>query len=150
MELEIISTNSKNTDFIRLIELLDDDLNERYGELQKQYNNHNKVDYIKDVVIIYADKVPVACGGFKQHDTDSIELKRVFVRKEYRGQGLSKLIIKKLEDIARDKEYKYSVLETGKKQIEAIGLYKSRGYVVIQNYEPYVGNENSICMKKLL
>lgn len=150
MELEVITTNSKNEDFIELIGLLDEDLNGRYGELQKQYNKYNKVDYINDVIIIYVDKIPVACGGFKEHDSDTVELKRVFVRKEYRGQGLSKVIIKRLEERARNTGYKYFVLETGKKQIEAISLYKSRGYTVIQNYDPYVGNENSICMKKEL
>lgn len=150
MNLEVVKTDSKNTDFVELIKLLDDDLGERYGELQKQYKKYNKVDYINDVVIIYKDEVPVACGGFKEHDIDTIELKRIFVMKDHRGQGLSKLIINKLEELARNKEYKYALLETGIKQKEAINLYKSNGYYVIQNYEPYVGNANSICMKKIL
>ena len=150
MDLEVVKTDSKNADFIELIKLLDDDLGERYGELQKQYKKHNKVDYINDVVIIYIDKIPVACGGFREHDIDTIELKRIFVMKEHRGQGLSKLIINKLEELAKAKGYKYVLLETGIKQNEAINLYKSNGYHVIQNYEPYVGNVNSICMKKTL
>ena len=57
MSLKILNTDSTNIDFIKLIKLLDDDLNERYGELQKQYDKHNKVDYINDVVIIYKDEV---------------------------------------------------------------------------------------------
>lgn len=49
------------------------------------------------------------------------------------------------------KQYdKHTVLETGSKQIEAINLYKSSGYEIIDNFEPYVGNTNSICMKKRL
>jgi GNAT superfamily N-acetyltransferase len=148
--LEILKTDSKNDDFIKLIKLLDDDLNERYGELQKQYNKHNKVNYINDVVIIYIDKAPVACGGFKEHDIESIELKRIFVTKQNRRQGLSKLIVKELEDLAVKKGYKYAILETGKKQLEAINLYKGIGYSVIENYEPYINNSNSICMKKVL
>ena len=133
---------------IKLIKLLDDDLNGQYGELQKQYDKHNKVDYINDVVIIYDDEVPVACGGFKEHDSESVEMKRVFVKKENRRQGLSKKVINELEKLVQAKGYKYAVLETGKKQIEAINLYKSSGYEMIENYGPYVGNENSICMKK--
>ncbi|NMB65079.1 MAG: GNAT family N-acetyltransferase [Spirochaetes bacterium] len=150
MDLEVVKTDSKNADFIELIKLLDDDLGERYGELQKQYKKHNKVDYINDVIIIYIDKVPVACGGFREHDIDTIELKRIFVIKEHRRQGLSKLILNKLEELARGKEYKYAILETGIKQNEAINLYKNNGYCVIQNYEPYVENANSVCMKKTL
>ncbi|VDG72630.1 acetyltransferase [Clostridium carnis] len=148
MNIKIIHTDSRNKDFIKLIKLLDDDLNGQYGELQKQYDKHNKVDYINDVVIIYDDEVPVACGGFKEHDSESVEMKRVFVKKENRRQGLSKKVINELEKLVQAKGYKYAVLETGKKQIESINLYKSSGYEMIENYGPYVGYENSICMKK--
>jgi GNAT superfamily N-acetyltransferase len=145
-----MKTDSKNTDFMKLIKLLDDTLNEQYGELQKQYDKHNKVDYINNVIIIYKDEVPVACGAFKEHNSDTIELKRIFVVKENRRQGLSKIVIDELEKLGRDKGYKNAVLETGIKQYEAINLYKSTGYEIIQNYGPYIGNANSVCMKKRL
>jgi GNAT superfamily N-acetyltransferase len=150
MSLKILSINSENIDFIKLIKLLDDDLKERYGELQKQYDKHNKVDYIIDVVIIYKDEVPVACGAFKEHNIDSIEIKRIFVKKENRRQGLSKLLIRELEKLGRIKGYKYALLETGIKQHEAINLYRNTGYEIIENFEPYKGNSNSICMEKNL
>ena len=148
MSLKILKTDSKNNDFIKLIKLLDDDLNERYGELQKQYSKHNKVDYIKDVVIIYKDEAPVACEALKKHNINIIELKRIFVIKENRRQGLSKLIIKELEELAINSGYKHILLETGIKQHEAINMYRNTGYDVIQNYKPYIGNINSVCMKK--
>jgi GNAT superfamily N-acetyltransferase len=148
MSLKILKTDSKNIDFIKLIKLLDDDLNERYGELQKQYNKHNKVDFINDVIIIYKDEVTVACGAFKEHNIEAIELKRIFVAKENRGQGLSKIIVNELEKLGKIKGYKYALLETGIKQFEAINLYKNAGYKIIENYEPYIGNTNSVCMKK--
>ena len=112
MSLKILNTDSKNIDFMKLIKLLDDDLNERYGNLQKQYDKHNKVDYINDVVIIYKDEIPVGCGAFKEHNIDAIEIKRIFVKKENRQQGLSKLIINELENLGRRKGYKYALLET--------------------------------------
>jgi len=150
MDLKILKTDSGNNDFISLTKLLDDDLNERYGELQKQYNKFNKVDFIRDVVIIYKDNMPVACGAFKEHDSNSIELKRIFVRKENRRQGLSKLILKKLEELGRNRGHMYALLETGIKQHEAINLYRNSGYEVIDNFEPYIGIFNSVCMKKVL
>jgi Acetyltransferases len=150
MSIEILKTDSENIDFLELIKLLDEDLNERYGELQKQYNKHNKVDYIKDVIVISKENEPVACGAFKEHGAEAIELKRIFVKKENRRQGLSKLIVKELENLGREKGYKNALLETGKKQFEAISLYKSCGYEIIDNFEPYKGNQNSICMKKTL
>ena len=150
MNIELLKTNSKNTDFIELIKLLDEDLGERYGELQKQYDKHNKVDYINEVIIIYKDKIPAACGAFKKYNNDSAEIKRIFVRKENRQQGLAKLIMSKLEEWTKNEGYKFTMLETGKKQHEAINLYKNLGYDVIENYAPYIGNTNSVCMKKTL
>ncbi|KJS82354.1 GNAT family N-acetyltransferase [Desulfosporosinus sp. BICA1-9] len=150
MNVDILKTDSQNDDFAKLISLLDDDLYRRYGELQKQYEKHNKVAQINNVVIIYRDKIPVACGSFKEQDSHSVELKRIFVVNDQRGQGLAKLIVSKLEEIAKSRGYKYAVLETGIKQHEAINLYKSCGYYTIANYEPYTENTNSICMKKNL
>lgn len=150
MDIELLKTNSKSPDFIELIQLLDKDLDERYGELQKQYDKHNKVDYINDVIVIYKNKVPAACGAFKEYNKNSAEIKRIFVKKENRQQGLAKLIVSKLEELVKDKGYKYALLETGIKQHEAISLYKNMGYEVVANYEPYVGNTNSVCMKKTL
>lgn len=148
MGLEILKTNSKNADFIKLIKELDNDLEERYGDLQKQYDQHNIVDYINDVVIVYKDKEPVACGAFKKYNDSTAEIKRIFVTKENRHQGISKLIMNELEELVKSSGYKYAVLETGIKQFEAINLYKGTGYEIIENYEPYTGNANSVCMKK--
>ncbi len=148
MVLNVIKTDSKNIDFIKLIKLLNEDLNERYGELQKQYDKHNKLEFIKDVIIIYKDDVPAACGALKEYDADTIELKRIFVTKDNRRQGLSKLIVSRLEELGSSNGYKYAVLETGIKQIEAINLYKNTGYTIIENYGQYAGNSNSVCMKK--
>ena len=150
MGLEIRNTDSKNMDFIELVRLLDRDLEERYGDLQKQYDKHNKDDYINDVVIAYKDNVPVACGAFKKYDDCTAEIKRIFVTKENRQQGISKLILNKLEELIRSRGYKYAVLETGIKQLEAMNLYKNALYEITANYEPYAGNTNSVCMRKVL
>lgn len=150
MDVEIIKTNIPNEDFDKLIKLLEEDLKERYGELQQQYEKHNKVDVVRDVVIIYENKVPVACGALKEYDSNTIELKRIYVMKEYRKQGLAKSVVKELEEAGINKGYKYAILETGIKQQEAINLYRNSGYTIIQNYGPYLANENSVCMKKPL
>jgi putative acetyltransferase len=150
MGLEIRKTDGRDKDFAELIKQLDDDLYGRYGELQKQYDGHNTTIDIEDAVVVYKDTVPVACGAFKRHGGDSAELKRIFVAKEHRRQGLSKTVVRELEELARSKGYRYAVLETGIKQHEAVALYKACGYAAIENFGPYVGNGNSICMKKSL
>ncbi len=149
-QFRVVISDSKNEDFLNLIALLDIDLGERNGDLQNFYSAHNKVDYIKDVVIIYSDDLAVACGAFKEYDSSTVELKRIFVKKEYRQKGLAKLIVSTLEELASSRKYKSCILETGLKQKEAISLYRKLGYEVIDNYSPYIGMENSVCMKKEL
>ena len=81
MGIDLLITDSKNEDFIRLTKLLDKDLEERNGDIQKQFDAYNKVDQI-DAVVIYQDHVPAACGAFKKYDDNTAEIKRIFVAKE--------------------------------------------------------------------
>lgn len=150
MGIEVLKTDSADIDFVRLIRLLDEDLEERYGIIQKQFDALNQVDHVRVVVIIYKDGSPVACGAFNEYDSSTIELKRIFVKKEHRNQGLARLLVKTLEELAKETGHKYAILETGIKQPEALSLYKKHGYAIIRNYGPYIGNSNSVCMKKEL
>ena len=147
-EYEVMITDNKNKAFLELILLLDADLNSRNDVLQEQYNKHNKIDNIRDVVLIYWGDLAVACGAFKEYDASTVELKRIFVRKEHRGKGLAKSVVKELESLALSKDYKTCILETGHKHVEALNLYKKCGYEVINNFGPYEGMEDSICLKK--
>ena len=72
----------------------------------------------------------------------------MFVSPKARGMGLAQKILQELEQWASKEGYSTSVLETLHKQEEAIGLYQKVGYSIIDNYEPYVGLKDSICMKK--
>ncbi len=148
--INIVLTNSLNEDFKSLISQLDDELNKRYGELQKEYDKHNIIEFNENVVIGYYENIPVACGCIKEYDAETVEIKRMFVNKDYRGRGISKAILNKLENIAFEKGYTKTILETGVKQLEAIGLYSKQGYKKIENYGQYAGMESSICMLKPL
>lgn len=148
--VEILRTNSDNPVFRKLVEELDRDLYGINGEEQGEYDKHNVIDYLDTVVICYKDSKPVGCGAFKELNRDSIELKRIYVNSNYRGKGLSKGIVRELQDWGREQGYTRGVLETGKLQYAAIGLYKSLGFSVIDNYEPYIGLSNSVCMSRTL
>ncbi len=143
-------TNGNNQDFIRLCQLLDESLNELVGgeEQRKEYNQYNKLDHIHDVILICDNDTPVACGAFKYYEEGVAEIKRVFVRKEFRGQGISKLLMQQLEEKAGEQGYDSLILETGKPLAAAIGLYSSLGYQVIDNYGQYKNLPLSVCMLK--
>lgn len=147
-KIKSIKTTSENSDFITLIAALDKSLWERYPELKTNYWGNNILALIPNVVLIYFENKPVACGCFKKYDKNTIELKRMFVSPEARGMGFAQKIVNELELWAHELGFSFSVLETLNKQNEAVGLYQKVGYTIIENYPPYVGLENSICMKK--
>lgn len=147
-KIEIIKTTSENLDFVNLIAALDKSLWERYPELKTNYWGNNIIELNPNVVLIYFENKPVACGCFKKYDKNTIELKRMFVSPEARGMGLAQKIIKELELWAHELGFSFSALETLYKQKEAIGLYQKVGYTIVDNYPPYEGLVNSICMKK--
>lgn len=148
--ISIKRTNSKDKDFPGLIRELDKDLRSRYGAEQEEFDKFNKIENLETVIIAYRNNEPVGCGCFKKFDTDSVEVKRMFVEKTHQGKGIGKAIINELEKWAAEIGYSSMVLETGTRQLEAIHLYKKLGYQIIPNFSPYIGNELSICMKKEL
>lgn len=141
-------TNSEDPDFIKLVWLLDADLARRDGEEHAFYAQFNKIDKIRYVVLAYEEEKAVGCGAIKEHGPDTMEVKRMYVAPESRGKGVAGRILTELESWATDLGYTACVLETGKKQPEAIALYQKYGYQVIDNYGQYTGVENSVCFRK--
>ncbi len=149
-ELTIVRTNSDNPDFRELVALLDQDLALRDGSDHSFYAAYNKIDALTEVIVAYGDGNAVGCGAFKKHAERTAEIKRMYVRPEYRGRGIAGAVLRELEAWAAASGYTETILETGKKQPEAIRLYQKSNYVVIPNYGQYEGVANSVCMKKSL
>lgn len=146
--IKVVKTTSENPDFLFLIETFDTFLWERYPELKKEYWGNNIIEFNSNVFIIYLDDETVACGCFKKYNKNAVELKRMFVSPKARGLGLAQMIIGELEVEAKNQGFEIMILETLYKQIEAINLYQKVGFEIVDNYEPYVGLTNSICMSK--
>lgn len=143
-------TLSDNVDFQNLVALLDEDLKVRDGDEHSFYAQFNKIENLRNVIVCYINNIPIGCGAFKEYDQKRVEIKRMFVRPEYRGHGIGLNILKELELWASELNYPECILETGKKQPEAIRLYQKAGYVLIKNYGQYENIKNSVCMTKAI
>ncbi len=148
--VKIIRTNSGDKDFQQLVKLLDAELSIRDGDDHSFYAQFNKIDMIKHAIVAYENDNPVGCGAIKEFDSDTMEVKRMFVPVEKRGKGIATLILGELEKWASELKYKKCILETGLKQPEAIQLYQKNKYMIIPNYGQYENVENSICFEKAL
>jgi len=148
--LQLYRTDSNNSDFLSLIPFLDRELRDNDGDEADYYANYNKPDGIPYVVVAYENNVPAGCGALKPYKGSIIEVKRMFVPQALRGKGISKMVLQELEKWARELGYTSLILETGKTQKAAIGLYLNSGFGIIPNYDQYVGVINSVCMHKEL
>ncbi len=148
--IQIVRTDSHNTDFIELVKKLDADLAEKDGDDHSFYAQFNKIDIIRYAVVAYENENPVGCGAIKQYSKEEVEVKRMYVVPEERGKGVAIKILSGLENWASELGFAKCILETGQKQPEAIALYKKGGYKIIDNYGQYAGVENSICFEKKL
>ena len=144
----LIRTTSDNIDFKNFVVLLDGFLKITDGDEHSFYDQFNKIDALKNVVVFYMDGLAVGCGAFKAYDYKSVEIKRMFVHADFRGKGIAAKILSELELWAKELHYLESILETGNKQTAAIALYIKSDYTITANYGQYEKVENSICMKK--
>ena len=148
--INFIRTNSENKYFQELVRELDADLRIRDGEDHSFYSQFNKIDKIRHAIVAFDNEVPIGCGAIKELSNNSMEVKRMYVPPGKRGMGIATAILKELENWASELKYTKCLLETGKKQPEAIELYKKNGYRIIPNYGQYEHVENSVCFEKIL
>ena len=146
--MKIVRTNSDHADFIELVKLLDAELAKRDRDEHLFYAQFNKIDKIKYAIVCYEEDQAIACGAIKEYAKDTIEIKRMFTLPAYRGKGIGTKVLIELEQWAAELGYEKCILETGKRQPEAIMLYKKNGYKLIPNYGQYAEVENSVCFEK--
>lgn len=98
--------------------------------------------------VLRVDGVPAGCGGIKLFGADYGELKRMYVRPEFRGLGLGKLMLDHLADYARSHQVGILRLETGIHQHAAIALYERKGFRRVPPFGDYTDDPVSRCYEK--
>lgn len=149
-DLIIQRTTSENPDFQKLVSELDAYLAIRNGEDNDFFVQFNQIYLLKNVVVVYYNKIAIACGAIKEHQSDKVEVKRMFVPQAFRRNGIAQLVLKELENWAKELGYKKCILETGEDMKEAVGFYQKSHYKIIPNYGQYQKVETSICFEKVI
>ena len=146
--MEFKRTNGHNEDFIENCRLLDLDLDRRVGKAIKRdkYKQYNQLDKVQEAIVVYQGGQPIGGGAIRRYGDKTAELKRVFVRPEFQGQGVGSRLVSLLMDWAAELGYHRMILETGELLAESCAVYKKLGFQVIPNYGPYVDMPESLCM----
>ena len=137
------------TDAIALITELEAELEPLYPRTSRHgYSVEKLIAQNVAFFLIRHDDAPAGCGGVQFFGTEYGELKRMYVRPEFRSRGLAKLMLNHLEDYARGQQIGVLRLETGIYQHAAIGLYERTGYQSIPPFGAYREDPNSLFYEK--
>lgn len=100
--------------------------------------------------VLRVDGAPAGCVGIQLVGTRYGEIKRLYVRPQFRGRGLSRVLLNRVEDHSRTNGVHLVRLETGILQKEAIALYERTGYRRIPPFGAYTEDPLSLCYEKRL
>jgi GNAT superfamily N-acetyltransferase len=100
-------------------------------------------------LVVYRGERPVGCGALRLLDSETAELKRMYVSPLVRGKGLGRRLLAALEAEARALGVRRLVLETGVRQAAALALYRTTGFQPIPLFGEYcLSPETSVCLGK--
>ena len=109
---------------------------------------------VTSLVAVDENDAPVGTGLLRWSPFDSgagsAEVKRLYVRPQFRGNGTAREIMAAIEEAAARAGAVRLVLETGVEQPEALALYESLGYDRIEPYGEYMDDPRSVCFGKSL
>ncbi len=145
--MKIIRTNSQNPEFKRLVQLLNLDLAGRDGKTHplSQFNDISNLNYV--VLALKEDKA-IGCGAISEYNYNSMEIKRMYVSPETRGQRVGEKVLSELENWSKELGYSRCVLFMGSKQPEAGKLYQRNNYNFIEKYGILKDIPDSLCLAK--
>ncbi|MEK6702960.1 MAG: GNAT family N-acetyltransferase [Planctomycetota bacterium] len=156
LRLGIVAVDPRGAEAAGLIAMLSLDIAARYDHKDDGSGGFSPEDVLVPRAAFLVGRVggeAAACGAYRPFSADEplvTEIKRMYVRPEFRGRGYSAAILAELERRAILDGYRAVRLETAYRQAEALGLYQSRGYVRIENYGKYAGHVEHLCFEKAL
>ncbi len=138
MPVIITAERPDTPDAIELIKELEAELSPNYPSTSRHGYSIEKL--IKQKVaffVIRVDSIAAGCGGVQLFDNEYGELKRMFIRPQFRGKGSAKAMLENLAGYAHENGINLLRLETGIHQLNAIALYESWGFRSISPFGDY-------------
>jgi len=89
--------------------------------------------------LAYQDITPIGCIAMRPFNSDLCEMKRLYVRKEHRGEHIGLALTRQIIVDAKLLQYKSILLDTLSSLEASIALYKKLGFYEIDAYRnnPY-------------
>ena len=100
------------------------------------------------LLVVYEGEEAIACGAWKAVDSETAEIKRIYVLEAYRRRGVAGALIRALEESVAGSGRKKLILETAVDTTGSHQLYLSLGYKLRDYYGSPAGADNCMCFHK--
>lgn len=125
-------------DAVALIEELEAHLDPLYPkESRHGYSVEKLLRENVSFFVIRDNETLIGCGGVQFFGSDYGEIKRMYIRPQFRGLGFAKLMLDHLSECTRSNGINLLRLETGIHQHDAIALYERAGFRLTQPFGDY-------------
>ena len=102
------------------------------AELEHPFDKYSAPD--GRLLLALADGAPAGCAALRRLDAQSCEMKRMYVRPEFRGLGIGNLLLQRIQSDAREIGYRRMLLDTLPFLDRAIRMYRKAGFREIPSY----------------
>ena len=142
--MNIQSMSITDTTVLELFSQHDDYMIEFLGEDSHYYTRYTENENIENVWVVYEENLPAGCIAYRTKTDGVGEVKRLFIRNEYRGKGISKELLNLLEKHAREQGCTKLFLDTRITLEPAVSLYRAVGFEIIFQQGLYVQMEKQL------
>lgn len=142
--MDIQHMSITDTTVLELFSEHDDFMTEFLGEDSHYYTRYSENENIENVWVMYVDNSPAGCIAYRKKADNVGEVKRLFLRKEYRGKGISKELLKVMENHARSLGCMSLFLDTRITLEPAVSLYRSFGFDIVFQQGLYIQMEKKL------
>ena len=142
--MEIISLKVTDATVLALFAKHDDYMLEFLDEDKKYYSRYNENEEIEKVWVAYYENLPIGCIAYRNKGDGVGEVKRLFIKNEYRGKGISKELLKTAEHYAKEQGCTKLFLDTRITLEPAVSIYLSWGFNIVFQQGLYIQMEKKI------
>lgn len=140
----VIKRNCSDEQVLRLFSEHDDFMIDFLGEDKRYYTRYTDGENLEAVWVAYQDGEPAGCAAYRRKDEDTGEIKRLFVREEYRGRGLARALFAAVKSHAKAEGCRKLFLDTRITLEPAVTMYRNLGFQVVFQQGLYIQMEMTI------
>ena len=142
--MNITPMKTTDTAILQLFSEHDDFMLDYLGDAKKYYTRYSEKEKLEKVWAVYEDGVLAGCIAYRTKVDGVGEVKRMYVRKEYRGKGFSKELLKTVEGYAKEQGCHTLFLDTRITLEPAVSIYRSFGFCIAFQQGLYIQMEKKI------